>query len=136
LDEFEKDALEGWSKASEGTEKMNRLDKQYKSKTYRLIWFSGITLIVLLTIAFFNLNQDQNQAKKIAKKEITLDKQDVVFSKEIQKLKELPEHLLIKPEMVVSNFKIKFCILHLDIKKILQKFSLIIFKILIFQVLK
>jgi hypothetical protein len=107
LDEFEKDALEGWSKASEGTEKMSRLDQQYKSKTYRLIWFSGITLFVLLAIAFFNLNQDQNQDKKIAKKEIILDKQDVVFSKEIQKLKELPEHLLIKPEMVVSNFKIK-----------------------------
>lgn len=107
LDEFEKDALEGWSKASQGTEKMRQLDQKYLKKSNRLIWFSGITFILLLVITFYNINQEKNQSKKITNKEVIVDKQDVVISKEIQKLEELPEHLQINPAVVVSNFKTK-----------------------------
>jgi len=105
LDEFEKDALEGWSKASEGTEKMGRLDQQHKTKNKRFIWFSAITFILLLAFAFFKMNQ--NQSQKIDKYKTVVNKQDVVFSNEIKKLKEIPENLLIKPEIVVANFKTK-----------------------------
>ncbi len=107
LDEFEKDALEGWSKASQGTEKMRQLDQKYLRKSNRLIWFSGITFILLFVITFFNIKQENNQSKKTANKEVIVDKQDVVISKEIQKLEELPEHLQINPAVVVSNFKTK-----------------------------
>lgn len=107
LDEFEKDALEGWSKASQGTEKMRQLDQKYSRKSNKLIWFSGITLMILLAIAFFDVKQKGNQPEKIVKKEVVIDKQDIVISKEIQKLKELPENMQIKPEMVISNFKTK-----------------------------
>jgi hypothetical protein len=107
LDEFDKDALEGWSKASEGTEKMRQLDQKHLRKSNMLIWFSGITFIVLLIIAFLNVKQSENQSEKTTKNKVIVNKQDVIFSNEIKELKEIPEHLLIKPEIVVANFKTK-----------------------------
>jgi hypothetical protein len=105
LDDFEKDALEGWSKSSVGTQAMHNLDRKYNRKSNKLIWFSVCTMLILITIAVYNLNQKEIKSTQQKQPQITLNKQDVVISKEIEKLNELPQHLQIKPEIVVSNFK-------------------------------
>ena len=107
LDDFEKDAFDGWSKSSKGTEIMLKLDEKYKFKSNRLIWFTVTTFLILLSITVFNLYPKNEKIAVKESQQITINKQDIVISKAIEKLEELPKSLQIKPEIVGSNFQLQ-----------------------------
>ena len=105
-DEFDLDALEGWSKASADTKLMQNLDRKFLPKSRYWFWMASILFLMITATTIFTMNQ-KNEPNVKTKNNILLYKQDVVISKKIKELKELPQHLQIKPEIVLSNFKSK-----------------------------
>lgn len=108
MDDFDKDAAQGWSKASAGMELMQPLDKKFLAKPATMYW--GIAAVLTCALAFFFLfqvNDHPKQKMAVNQPNITVDKSDVVLPKEIQQFEELPAELQIQPQHVVSNFKKK-----------------------------
>lgn len=108
LDDFDKDALQGWQKASGGMELMKPLDKKFNARsTWLYATLTVLTLIVIGTFVFLktDLNEKPSIAQHVNKK--TIDKSDVIIPADIEAFQELPEDLQIKPKQIVSNFKEK-----------------------------
>lgn len=108
-DDFDKDALEGWSKASENTRLMKNLDQRFNPKRPIILWI--VSIISIAVIGFFIFTNDSTE-KKIApenasQKLITVDQRDVLLPKSIAKMENLPKNLQIIPEKVVTQFQQK-----------------------------
>lgn len=104
LDDFEKDALEGWRKASAGTEMLMRNnDRKFMIPSRTPLWIAAIVL--LLAGIGFMMYRQFSQPEFGPIKIVTVDKSDVVIPENIEKLEELPAGQQISPKQVVSNFK-------------------------------
>lgn len=108
-DDFDNDALEGWSKANENTGIMKNLDQRFNPKRPVFLWI--VSAISIAVIGFFIFTNDFT-AKKIASKNasqklITVDQRDVLLPKSIAKMENLPKNLQINPEKVVTQFQQK-----------------------------
>lgn len=108
-DDFEKDALEGWSKASENTHLMKNLDKRFNPK--RPIFFLFVSAISIAVIGFFIFTNSSPEprisSKNTSQKLITVDQRDVMLPKSIAKMENLPKNLQINPKKVVTQFQQK-----------------------------
>lgn len=108
-DDFERDALEGWSKASENTRLMSGLDKRFNPQRPLVFWM--ISIISLLVIGFFTFTNSSTNGKiaptGTSQKLITVDQRDVLLPKSIANMEKLPKDLQINPEKVVTQFQQK-----------------------------
>lgn len=108
-DDFEKDALEGWSKASENSRLMKNLDQRFNPKRPVFLWIvSAISIAVIGFFIFTNSSTEKKLSTKNApQKLITVDQRDVMLPKSIAKMENLPKNLQINPEKVVTQFQQK-----------------------------
>lgn len=107
LDDFDRDALEGWEKASGGIELMQVTDRKYLPKSRWMYYIGGALAVVLVAVWFLLPQQQQAKPQQARAAKTTVDKSDVVIAQDIQQLEELSEDLQIKPQQVVSNFREK-----------------------------
>jgi hypothetical protein len=107
-DAFERDAREGWQKASTGSELMHRLDLRFNRKP-RTAYY----LVALLLVGFgaaggiLLLSSEPSVPAKTIVRQIPVDKIDIVLPPAIQDMKALPEDLQIQPKQVRKTFQQK-----------------------------
>ncbi len=106
LDDFDKDALQGWQKASAGMELMQPIDRRFMTKSKLGYYIAGALVLALIGL-FFLFPARQPKPNIAQTQKVTVNKSDVVISEDIKKLEELPEELQITPQQMVSNFKSK-----------------------------
>lgn len=104
LDDFDRDALEGWEKAASGMEIMRRADRRFLGRS-RAPFVIGGGLLLLLIAVLLLVPGRKEQRQVAVSPPVTVDKRDVVIEKDIEKLQELPAEMQIRPQQVVSNFK-------------------------------
>ncbi len=109
--DFDLDALEGWSNSKRGLELMSKLDGKFKRKfNYKnTLYTIGIILISIISIYLFYspsktiTSHQNNQVTSISKKNI--EKTDLLIPENIYQMVELPEKRQIKIEFIQNDLK-------------------------------
>jgi TolA-binding protein len=107
-DDFDMEALEGWSTAHAGTNSMSQLDNKFRQKNYsQIITFSILFLtLISLTIYLFTSSKDiteKNKPNILSKPKVTIEKTDVLISSEISNMNELPHKEQIKIKTIQKD---------------------------------
>lgn len=90
--EFDNDALEGWSAYGTGISDLKQLDKKYTPSPKTWMIYSGITVIVVVTGIYFYTRQ-QDPPVQIAA--VSIEKTDYILPDSVEKLIEIPKNELI-----------------------------------------
>lgn len=107
-DPFEKDAAEGWQKASGGSELMKNLDKRFNRKPRTPYYIAGLLIAAVSTVAGILLFTAKHVEPPIpVALQVPVEKIDVVLPKEIQVMEDLPADLQIQPKQVQKTFRQK-----------------------------
>jgi len=106
--DFDSDALDGWSDQNSSLSQMKRLDKRFMSSNKLFYWIAGtVTVIVLSGAAFFFLDKDQSisiEDKSVSKNEVIIEKTDLVLPSKIEEMEELPKKEQIAVKTIVKDF--------------------------------
>ena len=107
--DFDADALEGWSDPGSSMTSMKRLDKRFGSGKSGIYWLVGSLAVVMLGI-ILNLYSDQkNETEQTQQQvaEITIEKTDVVLPEKIEAMEELPLKEQIKVKTIIQDFTVQ-----------------------------
>ena len=107
--DFDADALEGWSHSGLSMANLKRLDKRFKSGSSALYWVVGSATILILGLIFF-LKTDLTQEKEPLQQQstnITIEKTDVVLPEKIEAMEELPLKEQIKIKTIIQDFTVQ-----------------------------
>jgi TolA-binding protein len=109
--DFDADALEGWSMPSTTPLNMKRLDKKFKPSSKLYIWGTAILVVGIITsIVLFNNKKTVDNQKTILTAEsssIKVEQTDVVTPAKIEAMQELPKKQQITIQTIVKDFTIQ-----------------------------
>lgn len=109
--DFDADALEGWSTPSLTPLKMKRLDKKFKPNYSAYIWGSAILVFgIIISVILFNFKGETTNNIQITTNEsssIKVEETDVVTSEKIEAMQELPKKQQITIQTIVKDFTIQ-----------------------------
>lgn len=109
LDDFERDALEGWGKSGANFQLLDKLDKKFRTRLrISKVWFytSFIFIVTAIGGSYYYQTNTWN-AKKRSALQTPILKNDVHMAKQLNGLDELPQKEQIKASKIVSDFKKK-----------------------------
>jgi TolA-binding protein len=107
--DFDTDALEGWSMETEIPLTMKRLDKKFGRQNKLNFWLTtsiAIILIVLTIFVFVPRNKFQRKTSPLVtqKTSIKVEQTDVITPKRIEEMIELPKKEQISIQTIVNDF--------------------------------
>jgi hypothetical protein len=102
--DFDSDALDGWSDPALSTDALKRMDKRFKGANYSSYWFAGIVLTALIGLGIFLFNGQKSAKPKTVAQTVTIEKTDIVLPEAIEAMVELPKTEQITPKSVVQTF--------------------------------
>lgn len=106
-DDFDKDAMEGWQKASAGMELMKKLDRRFLRKQF-LIWVPVCLTLLIIPLYYILSGPDQQTARVSAQTPAKrIEKIDHIISPEILVMQELPKELQIQPKNIIAAYEAK-----------------------------
>ena len=103
-DDFDSDALDGWSDPSLSTEALKRMDKRFKSNITSSIWLGGIVLVAIVSIGLYLYYSPADKQAKSKQASVTIEKTDIVLPEAIEAMDELPQTEQITAKSVVQTF--------------------------------
>jgi TolA-binding protein len=98
--DFDSDALDGWSEQQVGASQMHRLDKKFKTSTNGWVGISIVSFMGITTSIFLLLNKPKEQQNLTV---VNVEKTDIILPDSVDVLVELPKKELIS----VKEIKIK-----------------------------
>lgn len=105
--DFESDALEGWTESSLNSASMKRLDKHFHKSSNWIYWITGVLSVILIAWLFLFSNMNENKLKLISKNDlrsVTVEKSDIVLPEAIEAMEELPSKEQITVKTIVNDF--------------------------------
>lgn len=104
--DFDSDALEGWSDKRLPLSQMNNLDKRFRSSNRLNFFISGLIAIVFIVgaIAIFQNQTTKTPEKQLVQQSITLEKTDLITPSIIEDMEELPLKEQIAIKTIVKDF--------------------------------
>lgn len=108
-DDFDADALEGWSDPALNTGNLKRMDRRFKTGSSGIYWIVGSASVVILgSILFFtNVPSNKKETAQQPVAEITIEKTDVVLPEKIEAMEELPVKEQIKVRTIIQDFTVQ-----------------------------
>lgn len=110
-DDFDADALEGWSIPSAGGFSMNKLDKRFGKKFPAFSLTVGIlsVSVLILTVLYFSEKSEPNEEVPSTKDRqlISYEKTDIVLPESIEEMKELPQKEQIQIKTIQRDFEVQ-----------------------------
>jgi hypothetical protein len=103
-DDFNSDALDGWSDPALSTDTLKRMDKRFKGTNSSYYWIAGIVLTALIGLGIFLFNGQKSAKPKSVAQTVTIEKTDIVLPEAIEAMDELPQTEQITPKSVVQTF--------------------------------
>jgi hypothetical protein len=103
MDDFDREALEGWNSTGADVEILKKLDKRFVSKSYGMYFVIG-TVVVLSLAAVFLLKNNPNIQVKDSPSLSIVDKADTIFPLAVDTLSELT----IQKQITVKTLKKSF----------------------------
>lgn len=102
LTDFDRDALEGWHDSPVSFSKMKQLDRKMKfPKTHFTPYIIGLSVAVIITLAFFLVPGKNNQPEKEKQILVKLENTDINIPEEIDTLTAIPQ----KDQITVHEIK-------------------------------
>ncbi|MFN5912088.1 MAG: tetratricopeptide repeat protein [Bacteroidota bacterium] len=110
VDDFDSDALEGWSDTALSEDNLRRIDKKFTGKNYLLLYITGTMILVigLLSILLLNRNAQTGLATATTSEQTkirNLERTDIVLPPSIEEMEELPKSKQIKALTVIREFE-------------------------------
>lgn len=112
-DEFNSDALDGWSESPAGTSSMKSLDKKFtKSSNSNLVKSAVLTASIIVFVFIFNSysknkTTSPSSQKTADQKTIVIEKTDVLLPIKIEELKEIPKKDQIHIHTIQKEYQIR-----------------------------
>ena len=78
-DDFDSDALDGWSDPALSAEALKRMDKRFKSYNTSSIWLGGIVLVAIVGIGLYLYYSPADKQAKSKQASVTIEKTDIVL---------------------------------------------------------
>jgi TolA-binding protein len=106
--DFDSDALEGWSESGVSLAAMKRLDRKFSRSWngYLAVVLLGILPISLLVLFFFAQNKEQIVSPAVEKVyEVQIEKTDILVPEIIESMDELPAKEQIQLKQVIKDFQ-------------------------------
>lgn len=95
--DFDAEALDGWSSSGIKSLGMNKLDKKFSPRSYSWLAYTSIAVIGVVAVVFFATNSPEPKENHVA---VTIEKTDVVLPDSVSSLGELPKTELISAKVV------------------------------------
>ncbi len=108
--DFDSDALDGWSENKASIHDLKKIDRKFKVKTTSFIFPTVLVLMIVLAAGFYfskDTSPNNNKVNQITTKQIekpTVEHTDIHIPSEIAALVLLPEHKQIQPKTVKEDF--------------------------------
>ena len=110
LDDFEHDALEGWSQHPHALTHLKKSDARFKVKSNAFLATTivGGLIAVTVSLILWNLSDSSTPIAATSKKlSLTVEQSDLVIPENIDTMESLPSLELIKPKTIQKEFKQK-----------------------------
>jgi hypothetical protein len=103
-DDFDSDALDGWSDPALSTDALKRMDKRFAPNNTSSIWLGGIVLVAIVGIGLYLYYSPADKQAKIKQASVTIEKTDIVLPEAIEAMDEIPQTEQITAKSVVQTF--------------------------------
>ena len=111
LDEFEKDALDGWKASGADISQMKRMDqlatKKFGSSTFSTFFFVGMATTIAAIVSIYYLSQPDSIEPTTKKQQIAIESTELALPEKIDTLIELKKDVQILPKEIISKHQEK-----------------------------
>jgi TolA-binding protein len=109
LDDFEKEALEGWKSSGASISQMKHMDKVAAAKfggtAFSTFFFAGMAITIAAIVSIYYFSQTEENITKPGKQQMAIETTEITLPEKIDTLTELKKEVQLLPKEIIQKNK-------------------------------